>query len=150
MVIFQNTMRKTIIALYGRANEGKSSTLINLYNLMGGETTTNINDISISLIYQDNKIAFISQSDPTEEIFETFEFDLRTFLTNNCKIVFVTSRTRGKIVHLIDELANEFNYNVIWLSTSFSPHLNTTILNDLHANYLLDLSNTLIFNQNIH
>ena len=143
-------MKKTIIALYGRANEGKSSTLINLYNLMGGGTTTNINDISTSLIYQANKIAFISQSDPTVEIFETFEFDLRTFLTNNCNIVFVTSRTRGKIVHVIDELANEFGYNVIWLSTLFSPHLNTTILNDLHANYLLNLSNTLIFNQKIH
>jgi len=128
-------MNKTIITIYGRYNEGKTSTIRNVYNMLMSETPIPImdrdvpqeGDILVVLTIGDIRIGIESEGDPNGRMIT--ENTLQQLAESNCDIILCASRTRGTSVKLIDHVAIEFNYNTLWTSSNYSPRLDHEVLN---------------------
>lgn len=149
MVILKK-MSKTIIVIYGRANEGKTSTLRLFYELLGGNLKNEKLDIFETILFFEKLIGFISESDPGDETLKKFIKRVLELIEKECEYLILTSRTKGKVVKFIDKIANEHDYNVVWKSTTFSPNLNHNLINQLDAEHLKKLLTELITNEKIY
>jgi hypothetical protein len=141
-------MQKTMIVVYGRANEGKTSTLLELYKILTGK----ISDIDIveTFKYRGIDIGFASKSDPTQESLAEFKENLIDLAEKNCKIILCSSRTRGLSVEIVDSVIRDYEYHSIWISSLWSPTLNQKYLNNQLAKNLKELINNLINGENIY
>lgn len=143
-------MSKTIIVIYGRANEGKTSTLRLFYELLGGNLKNEKLDIFETILFLEKLIGFISESDPGNETLKKFIKRVLELIEKECEYLILTSRTKGKVVKFIDKIANKHDYNVVWKSTTFSPNLNHNLINHLDAEHLKKLLTELITNEKIY
>jgi len=135
-------MKKAIIVLYGKANEGKTSTLKELFRLL-----TNIElptDFAEIIKFRNVKIGFITSSDPYGDNLDIFEDEIKNQIAENCDIIICTSRTSGRAKNFIEEI--DVKYNKIWLSTILSTSFDIDFFNNLHANYLHNIINQIIDN----
>lgn len=151
-------MNKTIIAIYGRANEGKSETIKlisqNIIRIFPNAIPSKINidysgDILLTITIGNIKIGFESQGDPNSRMIS--ENTIRkladiTFDKNlgNCDIIICATRTDGMTVKKVDEIANKYNYNVLYLSSFWSPSLNHQVLNQIAAENVIEIIAALI------
>jgi hypothetical protein len=149
MVILKK-MSKTIIVVYGRANEGKTSTLRLFYELLGGNLKNKNSDIYETIIFLEKLIGFISESDPGDETLKKFIKRVIELIEKKCEYLILTSRTKGKVVKFIDKIANEHDYNVVWTSTTFSPNLNHNLINQIDSEHLKKILIELITNEKIY
>lgn len=100
-------MKKIVIALRGVANQGKSSSIKEAYNLIRqsfsiDSITHEISgaDIRAVLTVGNIKIGIESQGDPSSRLVES----LKLFLSLDCQIIICTTRTRGSTVDAVQDL----------------------------------------------
>ena len=152
-------MKKTIIALYGRANEGKSQTLKKVCQLImanfpnAKSTPAVINydgDILVTIDVCSIKIGIESQGDPNSRMIN--EDTLGKLANEKCDIIICATRTHGETVRKVDELATSVDYYTLWLSSFWSPEtatepLNSEVLNKMAAENIIEIIKSLIIGQ---
>lgn len=132
--------KKIAIALYGKANQGKTSTSVELFRLISNQSS--LNDIAESVLFRNNTIGFVTSSDPYQGNLKEFQLQLQNRVSENCDIIVCTSRTKGESVRIIEETLSD--YDIIWLSTLASPTLPFEFFNNQQAIFLLNLINRFI------
>lgn len=151
-------MNKTIIAIYGRANEGKSETIKlicqNMIKNFPIAIPSEINidysgDILLTITIGSIKIGIESQGDPNSRMISedtikkladiTFDENL-----GNCDIIICATRTDGMTVKKVDEIAEKYNYNTLYLSSFWGPSLNHQVLNQIAADNVIQIITALI------
>ena len=153
-------MNKTIIAVHGRAAEGKSETikkvceiiLRDFPNAIPSKTPNYSGDILLTIQLDKIKIGFESQGDPNsrmiydDTIKKLADKELSKEL-GGCDIIICATRTGGMTVQKVDKIANIYGYHTLWISSFFSPKLNHRILNNLAANNIIEIIKALIIKQ---
>jgi hypothetical protein len=139
-------MKKTIIGIYGRANEGKSETIRNIATVFEASyhPAAVVNylikgvDILATVDFKGHRIGLEAQGDPGSRIItkRTIE-ELAT--THNCDIIVCATRTDGATVKEVDRVANLYGFDTIWRSTYYTPGLNKTEANLIAAEEILQL-----------
>ncbi len=110
-------MTKTIIALWGTANIGKSMTLARLgRQLQANGATTNANitggDYRAIFQYQNKTIGLQTYGD-TEHLVNQ---GLTEFQNQQCDIIAIASKSYGATVDTIGAFAGQNGYRIIWSS----------------------------------
>jgi len=156
-------MKKSIIALYGRANEGKSETLKKVCKLLI-ESFPNSKHEPADINYSDDifviidlmfdsriiKIGIESQGDPGSRMIK--DDTIRQLSDKGCDIIICATRLKGETTWKVDEIADYNDYYTLWLSTFWSPQtptspLNKELLNNLAAENIIEIMKALILNQ---
>ena len=147
-------MNKTIIAIHGRANEGKSETIKKVCSLIletfpnAISSETNINytgDILLTIDINGIIIGFESQGDPNSRMI--YDETLRKLADKNCDIIICATRTGGMTVKKVDKIASDFDFHTLWISSFWSPTLNTEVLNRKAAENIINIIKSLIVGQ---
>ncbi|CAM4341972.1 hypothetical protein [Flavobacterium terrigena] len=138
---------KTILTIWNTSNKGKSSTILELANLLLRTfpkhtiiyTSKDIFKLSVDfrLIIEINGkiIALESQGDPGTGL----EKRLNNIITLHKPYLIITSsRTRGETIWAINNVADLHKYDKIWTSTYETSHSHK-LANELKAEHLLDL-----------
>jgi hypothetical protein len=137
----------TIIAVWNSGSKGKSSTILNLANLlMSNYTTHRVIDssknprlltIDFRLILEINGkvIALESMGDPKTNLEKRLD-DIEVKYQPN--LIICSTRTRGETVQAVHNTANKFGFETIWTSTYQVAHSHN-LLNNLKSDHLLDL-----------
>lgn len=154
-------MNKTIIAVYGRSNEGKSETIKKVCKILLNEFP-NANSLIEPINYDEDiltaiklgnvKIGIESQGDPnsrmiTQQTVEKLADISKDPVLGGCDIIICATRTDGKTVKTVDKVADDYGYNTIWISSFFSPKLNVGVLNNLAARNIIEIIKSLIIEQ---
>lgn len=153
-------MNKTIIAVHGRAGEGKSETikkvcqilLRDFPNAIPSKKPNYSQDIFLTIQLDTIKIGFESQGDPNSRmIYDDTITKLADEKLNKelggCDIIICATRTTGMTVKKVDKIADNYGYNTLWISSFFSPKLNHAVLNDKAANNIVEIIKSLIVGQ---
>jgi len=152
-------MKKTIIALYGRKDEGKSETLkcvckLLLTNFPNSKSTPESinyhNDILVIIDTGFVKIGIESQGDPKSRLI--CKDTVKKLANQNCDIIVCATRTHGETVCKVDKIANENDYYTLWLSSFWSPQspanaLDRNVLNRIAAESIIEVVKSLIKEQ---
>lgn len=137
-------MNRTIIAIWGNADTGKSSTIKNVYELIkknhksvtvlyeGPKSTFDITKI---IKINEVKIGIESQGDPNSNLFSS----LKLFYDEKCEIIICATRTKGNTVNEVMKYERQFKYDVIWLSNLFSSQKEIKYLNNRSAEFIYTL-----------
>ncbi len=153
-------MNKTIIAIYGRQAQGKSETIKKASQiLMDQNPNTKVFiqhdfkfDILLTIQIGTIRIGFESQGDPKSRIlkYDTLkqlaDKDLNQNI-GNCDIIICATRTRGETAKKVDQIADEYGFHTLWISSFMSPKLNHSVLNNMAANNIVNVINSLITEQ---
>lgn len=136
----------TLLAIWNAGGKGKSTTVLELANLMIAQfpkykqiySSKNINNLSVdfTLIIEINGkiIALVSQGDPGTELEKRLENIVKQYSPN---LIICSCRTRGETVQAIHKIASSHLYNKIWTSTYETTHSHQ-IANQLKGEHLLD------------
>ena len=108
-------MNNSLIALRGKSNVGKTTTIKKVYELLIKKyTKINIiveplKTIDIRIIIEINgiKIGIESQGDQGHEG-SRLETSLKLFTENNCQIILCATRTKGATVRLVNKLNSSY------------------------------------------
>ena len=145
-------MNKTIIGLYGRGREGKSTTIKKVAELISANypnAISSINpidyhgDILLTIQLGIIKIGFESQGDPKSRMIyaDTVE---NLAKIDNCDIILCATRTDGETVKKVDYVADTYGYHTLWLSSFWSPTIEKKVLNHLAAENIIKIIDALI------
>ncbi|WP_046755755.1 hypothetical protein [Kordia jejudonensis] len=153
-------MNRTIIAVYGRQGKGKSDTIKKAALLLieqNPDANTTIKydfkyDILLTIQIGSIKIGFESQGDPksrmiTEDTLRQLADDKLNPEIGNCDIIVCASRTRGETVWKVDQIADEYDFHTLWISSFESPKLNHEVLNTIAAHNIINVLNSIIKRQ---
>jgi hypothetical protein len=157
-------MQRTIITVYGRANEGKTSTIRKIVGLLRAKfpkatlsSEPNPQEellLTIDIPYlqgaKNVRIGIESAGDPNGRMVN--EDTLGAFarpktednLLGGCDIIICTTRTRGETMHLVQRISNEHDYHLLWTSSNFSPTLDQGLLNRKAAESIIGVIEVLI------
>lgn len=134
-------MKKTIIAVWGNANTGKSTTIKMIYRMFfemySNVTILNegpISTVDITKIFsvEGHKIGIESQGDPNSNIFNS----LKLFNKEKCELIICATRTKGNTVKEVMIYESDYGYDVVWLSNLFSGQKDTKDLNNRTATFI--------------
>lgn len=106
---------KTIIAIRGVANQGKSASIKIAYSLLKGiypaakieELYIGV-DITVVMTIDGVKVGIESQGDPNSRLFQSLDH----FVNIGCKVIVCATRSRGATVEAVNSLAGK--YRVEW------------------------------------
>ncbi|MFL9483801.1 hypothetical protein ACI6Q2_13570 [Chitinophagaceae bacterium LWZ2-11] len=148
-------MRRIIIAIYGRAREGKSQTIRGVYNRLRQLVTERDVDVLqddgdiLAIIRLDGVVIGIeSQGDPNSRMIR--ERTVRQLALRECDIILCASRTEGMTVREIDDVGDEFEYNRLWRSSYDAHHYDPPpfeIINGMAADEIMLVIRALINRQ---
>lgn len=106
---------KTVIALSGVANRGKTETIRNVYNQLYNEypdaqqqLLVSRSDVRVILTIEGVKVGIESQGDPNSRLPKS----LALFQREGCQIVVCTMRTYGMTVEAVEQLRIKHGYNL--------------------------------------
>jgi hypothetical protein len=143
-------MNKSVIAIYGPSNQGKSETIRETANLLLDAYPINIlqtfnsgADINYIIEINEIKIGIESQGDPNSRMSQS----LQTFVVHGCNIIICSCRSRGETADAVEDLYRHHQYEIIWSTNHRSRHKNQTQLNQLAANGILKLIKLIINGQ---
>ncbi|MBK9014833.1 MAG: hypothetical protein IPM82_12570 [Saprospiraceae bacterium] len=152
-----NNIERTIIAIYGRQNEGKSATIKKTCEtifrnypkakqLLPLEPINYDGDICVLIEISGIKIGFSSIGDPGDYALGRSYDEVWKLAQANCQIIICATRTRGDTTYKVDDIASnhDFDYHTLWISSFFSPKLNYEVLNQLAAENLVEIIKSLI------
>lgn len=137
----------TIIAIWNSGGKGKSSTILNLANLLMTSYTAHKviycskNVISLTIDFRliieisGKVIALESQGDPKTHLEKRLDDIVLKYKPD---LIICSTRTRGKTVHAVDNIASKYSFDTIWTSTYQIAHSHT-LVNNLKSEHLLDL-----------
>ncbi len=135
---------KKIIALYRRAETGKTSTLNLLIELLDKnkkvEEERLIEDRRVSISYGSKKIAVTTWGDNGFELKENIKF----FEKENCDILVTATRTRGETTEILTDYAKEIDTEIIWIEKNISKKLED-LINQIQAKDINAIIDTLIW-----
>ena len=108
---------KTLIALSGVANQGKSTSIKIAYDMIKtaypkahfDEIIIGV-DITVVITIDGVKVGIESQGDPGSRLFRSLDH----FVKVGCKVIVCATRTRGATVDAVSALSGK--YNIIWLN----------------------------------
>src|SRR5690554_2186826 len=137
---------KTMLAIKNSSEKGKSSTTLELANLMKETPDCKIifpreslpiliGDFTLVIEINDKIVAFESQGDPGTDIENRLESIITMY---NPNLIFCTCRTRGATVTAVEDIAHKYTYDIIWTSTYETNH-SQNVVNKLKAEHLQDL-----------
>jgi len=113
---------KTLIAVRGVANRGKSDSIKKAYKLLVDAYPAAVvekfvfrADIKIIVTIKGVKVGIESQGDPTDRLPES----LRYFAEAGCKVIICATRTRGETVDAVNDLSSQ--YDIEWIEKSEEP-----------------------------
>jgi hypothetical protein len=142
---------KTIVAIYGVADKGKTSTLREFANLLFvaypayksvfpiPASISSTDDFRLILEINGKIIGIESKGDPNTGLRGRLE-DLA--VNHNCDIILCATRTKGDTVDAVDSLAYHKYFQTIWTST-YQIASSQSIANQAKARHLLDLLQSL-------
>ncbi len=143
-------MEKTIIAVYGSQQKGKSETIKNIYQLILPDPNASLlelekennfkQDILLTIQFGNFVIGLESQGDPYGRSKQT----LPRLAKKGCDIIVCASRTRGETVNIINKVAEDHDYHTLWISSFYSPKLDHKVLNKIAALNIIKIIKTLI------
>jgi len=114
---------RTIVAVRGVANLGKSASIKKTYQLLKSAYPNAIfdeivvsTDITIIIAINGVKIGIESQGDPNRRLFSS----LNRFVQAGCKVIVCATRSRGKTVEAVNDLANQ--YQITWFDKQNEPN----------------------------
>lgn len=137
-------MGKTVFAIWGQAQQGKSDTvkriaqeIIAAYSeaITSPETISYSNDIQVIIRIGKIKIGIESQGDPNSRLFSS----LKMFSSANCDIILCSTRTSGATVHAVKSLQSSHGYEIVWVTNHRSKEKNQNALNDISAKNIFGL-----------
>lgn len=146
---------KTIIAISGVSNQGKTQTIKKVARvLLGNSKDQNIefgldeNDCKMMFTYKDHKIGIESQGDPCSRL----KASLNSFVVSKCDLILCACRTRGETLEYVKKTAEEKQYRLIKGSNfhlinvaSIDPEQKDyELLNSLYAKQVIILIDKLI------
>lgn len=144
-------MNKTIIAVYGKQNEGKSRIVKNVCQiLLNGylnAVPTKMPDYStnISLAIQLSNIKIGLQSyDNLNALEKLVNAQFTTQFGGSCDIIICAIESKELNIEKINTIANKYSYNSLWMSSYFSRKLNNSVLNNKAAENIVDIIKSLI------
>jgi len=153
-------MNKTIIATYGASGKGKSTTIkIAAQLLIDQNPNAKVfiqhdftYDILLTIQIGTIRIGFESQGDPKSRM---LNYDTLRQLADkelnprlgNCNIIVCATRTRGETPKKVDQIADEYGFHSLWISSFMSPKLNHSVLNNMAANNIINVINSLMTGQ---
>jgi len=109
--------QKTIIAVYGTANVGKSMTLSSLgrqLSAAGGTTNDNFSKADYNAIFNyTNRIIGVQTFGDLVGFVQT---GLDHFLINSCDIITIATKRYGDTVNAVGAFAGNNGYRVIWVA----------------------------------
>lgn len=137
---------KTILAIWNSSEKGKSSTVLELANLLisisgcsiifSSKPATSLSiDFRIVINIKDKIIALECQGDSGTHLENRLNDIVGKY---NPDVIFCSCRTRGETVAAINKVANEYSYDKIWTSTYETTHSHK-LANSLKAVHLHDL-----------
>ena len=142
-------MKKTLINIYGGANVGKSSSIIEsckiLVEELGAIPDRKLNykhDVLVVLTYKGVNIGIESQGDPNSRMIT--KKTLKGLAKKECQIIICASRTSGGTVKEMWEVATNFDYRVIRMSSIWSNTLDSDFLNKRFAERIIILIEDII------
>lgn len=153
-------MNRTIIAICGRASEGKSETIKKVCEIIVRDYPNAIpsivpnysGDIILTIQLGTIKIGLESQGDPnsrmiSDDTLNSLAITDTKDTLGGCDIIICATRTGGMTVKKVDEIADRYGLHTVWISSFFSPTLNHSVLNNLAANNIIKIINSLITGQ---
>lgn len=145
-------MKKTIIAVWGNANTGKSSTIKLVFDIFNtiyqGQISViddgplNTHDITKVFKCKNYIVGIESQGDPNSNIFSS----LPMFVDKKCDLIICATRTKGDTVRIVEDIEDKNKYDVIWLSNLFSGQKPSDILNKKTATFIHEIITDLFSN----
>lgn len=136
---------KTLIAIWGPSNQGKSGTInkiieevIKRFPRALIEIIEDGVDKKVIIILDKIKIGIESQGDPGSRLEES----LKDFVKIKCDIIICATRTGGSTVNAVIALEN--TYDIVWITNYRSNKKDQGALNQLSANQITDYIITLI------
>lgn len=142
-------MNKTIIAVYGRAREGKSATIKNvvtvfetLYPTAVIQYLLNDGDILAIVTLGTVKIGIESQGDPNSRMIS--ENTIEQLIQAGCDIIICATRTDGMTTRVVDQLADNYGYFTLWKSSYYTNGLNHDVVNRIAAEEIVGLIQSII------
>ena len=142
-------MRKTVSALRGNANQGKSETIKEVARLLiaaypaAAMTPAKIDfskDIKLILTLDGLKIGIESQGDPNSRLPKSLE----EFALAGCDLIICATRTSGETVNAVQNLHAVHNYDIVWVSNYRSRQKSNSALNKLSAQHIFELVQEII------
>ena len=107
---------KTIICIRGKANTGKTQTLLNFYKLLDPLEENILSrqdeDICATVIMKDILIGVETQGDPLSQQ----ENWIKELIQKSCDIIVCASRTKGETIECVKKYASLNGYSLIWAS----------------------------------
>lgn len=137
----------TIIAIWNSGGKGKSSTILNLANLLmtsypshtviycSKNASALTIDFRLILEISGKTIALESQGDPKTDLEKRLDDIAVTYKPD---LVICSTRTRGETVHAVHRIAHKHSFDKIWTSTYELTHSHN-IVNIAKSEHLLDL-----------
>lgn len=137
----------TIIAIWNAGGKGKSSTILNLANLLmtsypshsviycSKNTSALTIDFRLILEIGGKIIALESQGDPKTDLEKRLD---KIAVTYEPDLVICSTRTRGETVQAVHRIARKHSFDEIWTSTYEIAHSHN-IVNTAKSEHLLDL-----------
>lgn len=134
-------MENTIIAIHGRAKQGKSRTIRGIFNeLIQNNGAIILNDIEpilngdirVILRIGEIRIGIESEGDPNGRSLDS----IPAFVNLGCNIILCASRTSGETVDIINRTSRNDNYRLIWSTNHRSNNVDQVRLNEMSVNQL--------------
>jgi len=110
-----DSMTRTLLALWGTANSGKSTTIRRVYELLksrhkGAKIIYSKfrRDFTVILLIKGRKVGIESQGDPNSRLGGS----LQLFVKEKCNVIICATRTRGQTVDAVNTLKKQ--YEIVW------------------------------------
>lgn len=137
-------MKKTVFAIWGHAQQGKSETVKRIAQEITAAYPTATTDpvtidysadIQVIITIGKITIGIESQGEPNSRLFAS----LTKFSSVNCDIIVCSTRTSGATVNAVSELHYSHGYDIVWTTNHRSNEKNQTTLNDISAKHIFGL-----------
>lgn len=131
---------KKLIALYGAANRGKTTTLNILIDLLAVVSEHyNIEknyDSKAVFVINSKTIGVCTPGDNQEEIKNNIEF----FEENECEIIITATRTKGEGVNELEKFTKKQGSEIEWILKEDKPKLNGLVAADIFRRIINEIN----------
>ena len=139
--------QKTIIAIYGTANVGKSTTLRSLGSQLvssGATTTDNMQTWEYRAVfdYLQTKLGLQTFGDLENLVQEGLDH----FLMNACELIIIATKRYGATIDAVGAFAGDNGYRIIWIAPYEvrDESIATQVIKDYSASHILLTINDII------
>lgn len=145
-------MKKTIIAIWGTASQGKTTTIKEVSKLIEQKFKNVITDpspinyegeIYVVITIGNIKIGITSQGDPNTGLPSRLE----ELAKKGCDIIICATRTGGNTVASVNIMKPNHNYDIIWATPYVSYEKDKGTLNKLAAEHIAKLIDEILLDR---